>query len=315
MYEHRRANVALVTRLSVTVGVLAASLFVTTTSAVAIGTGVSSGSPGGLITPSGVVVAVDRVFAGYWITTPCGRNERISEGTPLESVDVVIDPGHGGPRDTGAVAPTGLIERDLNLVVAKEAERVLGERGVSVVLTRNADYGSTLTVRANLADRLNARVLVSIHHNGPSPGPSPVPGVEVFIQNGSAESRRLGGLLWEEAMAALGQFDVDWVAASDSGVMIVLNTRGDDAYGIIRHPNVPTALIELGHISNRSEADLHATEAYVRAAGQAVADAVAKFLKTNETGGGFGEGRVFDPNPGLAQDRCNDPFLGVGFPS
>lgn len=271
--------------------------------------------PGALITPSGVTVAVERYFAGYWITTPCGNEERVSEGTPIDSVDVVIDPGHGGPSDTGAVAPTGLIERDVNLRVALEAESALSEQGISVLLTRTADYGTTLSTRAHLADSLNARAMVSIHHNAPSPSPSPRPGIEIFVQNESAASHRLGGLLWEHGQAGLSSFDVDWVAAADSGVMTVLNTRGDDAYGIIRHPSTPTALIELGHISNRAEAELHETPEYARVAGRAIADAVVAYLTSEALGSGFVEGRVFDPNPGLSGDRCSDPFLGIGFPS
>jgi len=40
----------------------------------------------------------------------------------LERVDVVLDPGHGGP-ETGSVGTNGLVERDLNLAVALLAEQ------------------------------------------------------------------------------------------------------------------------------------------------------------------------------------------------
>ncbi|MFV1960389.1 MAG: N-acetylmuramoyl-L-alanine amidase, partial [Acidimicrobiia bacterium] len=165
-------------------------------------------------------------------------------------------------------------------------------------------------VRAQLADTLDAELMVSIHHNAPSPGPSPVPGIEVFIQNGSSSSRRLGGLLWQRAMAALDVFDVDWVAEDDAGVMTVLNSRGDDAYGIIRHPETPTAIVELGYISNRAEAELFQDPTYLVAAAGGIAQAIQDFLNSDSEGSGFIEGRVFDPQPGVGKDVCTDPDLG-----
>ena len=152
--------------------------------------------------------------------------------------------------------------------------------------------------------------MVSIHHNAPNPPSSSEPGVEVFIQAGSPQSERLGGLLWEYSMDALGEFEVDWVAADDAGVMTVINTRGDDAYGIIRHPETTTVLMELGYMSNRAESDLHEDPLYSGAVGSALADAIDDYLNTKRPGSGFVEGRTFDPRPGIAQEACVDPELG-----
>ena len=247
---------------------------------------------------------------GYRVVTPCGNEASVTTGTPLGPVDVVIDPGHGGPIDTGAVAPTGLVERDLNLSLARLTERRLRARGFSVAMTRNADYATPLEVRAHLADKLEARIMVSIHHNAPTPAPSDTPGVEVFVQDGSDASQRLGGLLWDHTMEALGDFDIAWSAASDAGVMTVLNSRGSDAYGILRRPTTPTALLELGYLSNRAEAELFATSAYVVTASVAIADAVEAYLTTEDVGASLVEGRVFDPNPGVGRDVCVEPDLG-----
>ncbi len=231
----------------------------------------------------------------------------VGPGTPLEEVMVVIDPGHGGETDTGAVAPTGMPEKQLNLDVAREVVDQLAEMGIISVLTRTADYASLLRIRANLADSLGAQAMVSIHHNAPTPAPSSEPGIEVFVQKGSAESSRLGGLLWLHTMEGLGTFDIRWAAAADSGVMTVLNTGGDDAYGIIRHPNTPTALVELGYISNRAEAELHLTPEYVPAAAEAVATAIEQFLTTEDPGDGYVAGRIFNPQPGIRGRACVDP--------
>jgi len=104
-------------------------------------------------------------------------------------------------------------------------------------------------------------------------------------------------------------FDIAWVSAEDAGVMTVLNTRGDDAYGIIRTPITTTALIELGYISSRAEAELYQDPDYPVAAATAVTEAVELYLTTAEPGSGFVEGRVFNPNPGVGKDVCVEPAL------
>ena len=287
----------------------ATTLAPTTTVLVASTTTLAT-EPLGLITPTGVPVAIIEVAGNeFLVTTPCGNTATVSEGEPLSAVAVVIDPGHGGPIDTGAVGSTGTPEKEVNLEVGRLVQSFLSVRNISAVLTRTADYPTPLSVRANLADSLQASLMVSIHHNAPTPGPSDKPGVEVFVQESSDASKRLGGLLWEHARAGLDVFDVDWVAAADAGVMTVLNTRGDDAYGIIRTPDTPTALIELAYISSRPEAELFEDPNYVVVAARAVTDAIERYLTTDEPGSGFVEGRVFSPNPGVGRDVCVEPDL------
>lgn len=266
--------------------------------------------PPALLTPGGVLVAVTGGgSSGYWVTTPCGRPAHVSKGRPIRGTTVVLDPGHGGEVDTGAVARTGMAEKQLNLTVAQLTRLLLQLRGIDTVLTRSFDHASRLWVRSNLADVLGAEILVSIHHNAPTPGPSDDPGIEVFVQRDSEQSKRLGGLLWEETRSGLGRFDVAWAAADDAGVMTVLNTRGDDAYGMIRHPETPSALVELGYISNPAEAELHLRPAYVWMASLSVATAIERYLETEDGGSGYVEGRIFNPRPGIGSDLCVDPAL------
>jgi len=259
---------------------------------------------------NGIPVAVRAEFDGHsYVTTPCGRMGVVEYARPVGNVDVVLDPGHGGSRDTGAVAVTGLVERDLNLVVAIAAADELQNRGFDVLLTRSRDYASRLIARARLADASGAGLMLSIHHNAPTPGPSNLPGTEVFVQNNSMESARLGGLAWEDTVEELSQFDISWSAAADSGAMTVLSSRGTDAYGIIRYPATPTALLELGYLSNPAEARLFATEEYTVAAATAIANTAERFLTTSDTGPALEEGRVFNPNPGISSNRCEDPHM------
>ena len=264
-----------------------------------------------LVTPTGVVVSVlEETATGFRVTTPCGNEATVREGTPLGTTRVVIDPGHGGEVDTGAVGANGLIEKHLNLEVSQALEADLIVRGIEVVLTRTADYASRLGVRAGLADRVNADLLISIHHNAPTPGPSPRPGTEVFIQSTSEASRRLGGLVWTRVIAALSDFDIDWAAAPDAGVLSVLSTRGSDAYGMISGPRTVSVLAEMAYISNPVEAELFATTEYVEAVSDALADAVESFLTTEATGAGYvAEPRIFNPQPGIGGSLCVDPAL------
>ena len=262
------------------------------------------------IAPSGVVLAVvDTQDNTVQVITPCGDTATLTEGTPVHAVDVLLDPGHGGPVDTGAVAPTGLAEKEINLDVSTRAAELLNERGIATLLTRTGDYPIPIRTRAEYADRMGVTAVVSIHHNAPVAPASDIPGVEIFVQMETPESARLGGLLFEETMAALSQFDVDWDRSPDAGVMTVLNPDGLDAYGMVRLPNASAALIELGYVANRAEAELFATTVYVETAATAVADAVQRFLASSDPGTGFTEGRVFRPNRGVGRDQCIEPDL------
>jgi N-acetylmuramoyl-L-alanine amidase len=264
-----------------------------------------------LITPTGVAVAVlAETPAGYRVTTPCGNEAMVSEGTPVRRTAVVLDPGHGGEVDTGAVGANGLMEKHLNLNVAHAVQAVLIGRGIPVLVTRTGDYASRLGVRTDLADRVDAELLLSVHHNAPTPAPSATPGTEIFIQSASEGSHRLGGLVYNSVVRALSGFDVDWTAAPDAGVLHVLSTRGNDAYGILRGPSTVSVLAELAYISHPPEADLFATPEYIDAVSEALADAVQRYLETEATGAGYiAEPRVFNPQPGIGSSLCVDPVL------
>ena len=99
--------------------------------------------------------------------------------------------------------------------------------------------------------------------------------------------------------------EVAWVAAPDSGVITVHNQRGTDTYGMLRVPETPAVLLELGYISNPAEAELFATEEYVEVAGGAIADAIESYLNTDEAGSGWYEpGRQFTAATGLTGSAC-----------
>ena len=246
------------------------------------------------------------------VRTPCGNTATIGNGEPVGAVRVVLDPGHGGDVDSGAVGSNGLREADINLTVARAAEEELLARDIPVVLTRTGDYAIRIGSRAQLADDLGAEIMVSIHHNAPTPGPSPTPGTEIFIQSDSERSRRLGGLIWEHVVDGLsGVDDVDWSAAPDAGVLRVLNPEGEDAYGMVRLPQTVSVLSELAYISSSSEAEMLATDEYVEIAAESLAGAIETYFEENDLGSGYVlEPRVFRPQRGISEDACEDPDLG-----
>jgi N-acetylmuramoyl-L-alanine amidase len=269
--------------------------------------------PPALITGTGVVVPVIGADQdGYLVTTPCGNEASVDWGQPLTPVDVVLDPGHGGDEE-GAIGPSGETEAELNLDVTRRVATALEREGISVALTRTGDYRIPISLRAAIADQLEAELFVSIHHNSPTPTPGPTngPGTEVYVQTTSEESKRLGGLIYEEVVQTLSQFDADWASRDDAGVLTVVNESGEDAYGITRYPQATSVLAELAYLSNPSEALVFGTNEYRQAAAEAVAIAIVRFLDTEDPGTGFID------QPRLAQlsgstggdDGCTDPRL------
>nr|MBA3302300.1 N-acetylmuramoyl-L-alanine amidase [Acidimicrobiia bacterium] len=215
----------------------------------------AEGGPRLIVSKKGVVLPVLGASGdAFRVVTPCG-NEIVATGTPIATIDVVLDPGHGG-EEPGAVGPRGLTEKDLNLVVAAHAAKALQAQGISVLLTRRADYRMTLAARGLVVEAIRPKVFVSIHHNAGATAPSPVgPGTEVYHQNASGESKRLGGLVFEDVKGYLSQVKgVPWVAAERPGVQARVGATGDDYYGVLRRSKgTPAALIEGAFISNRAE--------------------------------------------------------------
>lgn len=268
-------------------------------------------APRVLISPTGLLVPVlARTGTGYRVLTPCGNEAELVFGQPVWAAEVVLDPGHGGD-EKGALGPSGATEAELNLDIARRTAGLLERQGITVALTRTGDYRIPVRNRAAIADQLGAAAFVSIHHNSPTPDPSDGPGTEVFVKAATPESSRLGGLIYEELVNALGVFDVTWASRPDAGVLTVLNDAGENAYGITRYPTTPVALAELAYISNPAEAVVLSTSEYRQTAAEALTEAIVRFLDTAEPGSGFvDKPRLFNPSAETGgTDGCIDPPL------
>lgn len=78
---------------------------------------------------------------------------------------IVVDPGHGG-HDSGAVGPSGTMEKDVVLAIGlKLREMIKEELGLDVVMTRSTDVFIPLEERTAIANKVNADLFVSVHAN------------------------------------------------------------------------------------------------------------------------------------------------------
>jgi N-acetylmuramoyl-L-alanine amidase len=172
---------------------------------------------------------------------------------------VVIDPGHGG-KDPGAQIP-GVDEKAVNLSVARLVAKKLSDRGVTVSMTRKSD------VFIELADRAAAGrgedLFVSIHADS-HPSPEKVGHSLLLPQSGDPQAL-LAGRYIDQQMTAAG---------SPSHIMR-LDTRG---LMVLKRSECPAVLVELGYLSNFSEAKKLATAGYQEQLAEGIADGIVAYL-------------------------------------
>jgi N-acetylmuramoyl-L-alanine amidase len=131
--------------------------------------------PSTLVDPPRLVLDIARP------AEPAAREGREQHG-PLKMI--VLDAGHGG-HDSGAVGPTGLMEKDLVLDVTRRVAKLVEERlGIKVRFTRDADNFVTLRDRTSFANRERADLFVSIHANAHRQ--SATDGVETYFLSSEA---------------------------------------------------------------------------------------------------------------------------------
>ncbi|MCP4574405.1 MAG: hypothetical protein GY838_18805 [bacterium] len=184
---------------------------------------------------------------------------------------VVIDPGHGG-HDVGAVGRLGILEKDVNLDVARELRRFLRrESDLEVVLTRERDEHVELADRAEVANRADGDLFLSLHCNSwfnegargletyfLSPARSDwAKSVEATENAAHGEPEDVEFIVWElvqnrfiassSRLAEIIQTDV----SADLG----LPDRGvrQAGFRVLVGAYMPAALIELGFLSHPQE--------------------------------------------------------------
>lgn len=240
---------------------------------------------------------------GWRVRTPCHGTTTLTHGTPVGRATVVLDPGHGG-AERGAIAASGLAEADVNLQVARDARDALQAAGVTALLTRTGDYELDLATRAEIVTSVAPLAFVSLHHNAAPDGSRASPGSETYYQAGSAGSKRLAGLVFEEVTAALSRYRIAWAVYGAGGAQTRPGSHGD-YYALLRWTGgVVSVLAELAFMSNPAEAQLLALPDVQRVEGEAVARGIVRYLTTADPGSGFTTARSRPdppPAPGIAR--------------
>ena len=201
---------------------------------------------------------------------PTAHAQTGAQNTPPVPVVVVIDPGHGGspnnndptqPFDPGAIAPSGLVEKDVTLDVGKRVAALLQEDLVDVVLTRTTDVGLSVSQREQIGIDAHENLFVSIHCNSFPTDPT-VGGSLVLYPNG--QSQAFAQTL-EDALSR------DLASSGIAYDGIVLR----DNWWI--HNPVPTGTVEMAYLSNPREAALMATEDFRQQVAIAVRDGIERY--------------------------------------
>jgi N-acetylmuramoyl-L-alanine amidase len=144
---------------------------------------------------------------------------------------VVIDAGHGGD-DQGARPVFGSTEKVLALDTAQRTAKLLRAKGFRVIETRTRDVFIPLQTRADIANRVNGSILVSIHYNwAPSRRPS---GLETYYY--SSRSMRLAANILKQIKSAY--------PTKDRGIKYA-------RFHVLRENKRPAVLCELGFLSCR----------------------------------------------------------------
>ena len=189
-------------------------------------------------------------------------NIRITDKT------IVLDPGHGG-KDPGAISPNGTKEKDVNLGIALKTESYLNALGYDVIMTRRTDTYVDLYERANIANRNNADIFISIHHNSNLNGS--IYGLEILY------CPRDSGTAKTEEQYPLAK-------AINEG--IIANTGGKDR-GIIQRPGLvviretkmSSILVEVGYLSNAVEESQILNDAYQNKVVQGIISGIQKYFE------------------------------------
>ncbi len=193
---------------------------------------------------------------------------------------IIIDPGHGG-NDPGTISPRGYYEKNVTLAFALEIQKVLNSTGMyHVVLTRTADKSVALRDRFALARDLGAQLFISLHAD--SNPKNHMKGLSVYTLSSVASDAEAQKLATEENKSEiLNGLDLSDNCPETSNILIDLSQR--DAlnksvhlagclirnvssfctlprkthrfadFAVLKAPDTPSILIELGYLSNSED--------------------------------------------------------------
>lgn len=205
-------------------------------------------------------------------------NPQVILASPLNFFNiphVVVDPGHGKP-DSGT-SRGSLHEKDINLKISLEVARLLRKKGIQVTLTRQDDQDlatpddekNRRRHRADLKRRLTVirqakpDAAILIHCNWSSR--SSTNGAIVILHPSNQESNQLAKQV------------IDSLHRSQ----IKVRSSANHSLYLLKRIKAPCILVEVGFLSNQSEAKRLATPEYQKKLAMAIESGVKTYLRLN----------------------------------
>ncbi len=207
--------------------------------------------------------------------------EIIPEIKKGRKVNIVIDAGHGG-IDPGAIGKSGVYEKTLTLQVAKRLRDKLKKNPrYNPIMTRTKDVFLSLRDRVSVARRYKADLFISIHAD--SIGRADIRGSTVYTLSETAsddeaaalaknhnksdviagvdlqdQDNTVQGILIDLAQRETMNFSVKFAKIlipeiSRSGIRVVSRSHRYAGFRVLKAPDVPSVLVELGYLSNRQD--------------------------------------------------------------
>ena len=225
---------------------------------------------------------------------------------------IMIDPGHGGP-DFGAVGLNNIAEKDVVLAFSKILREKIEKTGqFRVALTREADVFIPLRERVKIARNMGAHLFISIHADK-IPNAAEVHGMTIYTNDERAtdaeaallaesENRadQMGGdegealreevtdiledLAKRETRMRSGLFARTLLGRMESmGQSINKNPIRSAGFRVLRAPDIPSILLELGYLSSQSDVKSLTDPLSRDKMSQEIADAVFRYFTLNQT--------------------------------
>jgi N-acetylmuramoyl-L-alanine amidase len=218
---------------------------------------------------------------------------------------IVLDPGHGG-IDTGARGDGGTVEKDIVLSFAKVlGAKLLDTERYRIVFTRRDDSFVALGERVNIARNHDARLFISVHANSFSG--SSIRGAIIYTASEQATDLMAAELAAAENQSdVLAGIEIDGADDEVEDILIDLTRRETRNFGVVfaqnlvrelgkstrmfkiphqqasfkvlEAPDVPSALIELGYLTNAADEELMTSEEWQAAAAQSVVEAIDAYF-------------------------------------
>lgn len=168
---------------------------------------------------------------------------------------IMLDAGHGGSVDPGAVSD-GRQEKDDNLRLMLAVGNILKENGYDVSYTRTTDVYQTPFEKAQLANASGADFFISFHRNS-SPNANQYNGVQALVYNKKGVKYEMA----QNIVGALGELGFKELGVEARPGLVVL-----------RRTRMPAVLVETGFIN--SDVDNKLFDEKFNEIAKAIADAI-----------------------------------------